>query len=132
MATKKKTVKSKAKKKTSKPSEKLMQTHAMEEKQGFEKTTLDQIWGDTGNSKYGTLKEAEYSSQIKAMNKSDLHSHAIKLGILPVENRDLLTKRLVREFKKHVLSFKKPRSASANKKPSKVSDSAKSILAQGR
>ena len=66
------------------------------------------------------------------MNKSDLHSHAIKLGILPVENRDLLTKRLVREFKKHVLSFKKPRSASANKKPSKVSDSAKSILAQGR
>ena len=34
---------------------KIMQTHAMEEKQEFEKTTLDQIWGDEGNSKYGTL-----------------------------------------------------------------------------
>ena len=128
MAAKKKIVKSKAKKKTSK----LMQTHAMEEQQGFEKTTLDQIWGDTGNSKYGTLDETEYSSQIRAMNKSDLHSHAIKLGILPVENRDLLTNRLVREFKKHILSFKKPKSSIADKKPNKVSNSVKSILAQGR
>jgi regulatory protein YycH of two-component signal transduction system YycFG len=110
---------------------KIMQTHAMEEKQEFEKTTLDQIWGDEGNSKYGTLDESKYTTQIKAMNKSDLHSHAIKLGILPVENRELLTNRLLREFKKHVLSFRKPKQTSA-KKPQDVSQAVKSILAQGR
>ena len=110
---------------------KIMQTHAMEEKQEFEKTTLDQIWGDEGNSKYGTLDESTYTTQIKAMNKSDLHSHAIKLGILPVENRELLTNRLLREFKKHVLSFKKPKQTTA-KKPKQVSEDVKSILAQGR
>ena len=108
-----------------------MQTHAMEEKSEFEKTTLDQIWGDEGNSKYGTLDESTYTTQIKAMNKSDLHSHAIKLGILPVENRELLTNRLLREFKKHVLSFRKPKQTSA-KKPQDVSQAVKSILAQGR
>ena len=110
---------------------KIMQTHAMEEKQEFEKTTLDQIWGDEGNSKYGTLDESTYTTQIKAMNKSDLHSHAIKLGILPVENRELLTNRLLREFKKHVLSFRKPKQTS-DKKPQDVSQAVKSILAQGR
>ena len=110
---------------------KIMQTHAMEEKQEFEKTTLDQIWGDEGNSKYGTLDESTYTTQIKAINKSDLHSHAIKLGILPVENRELLTNRLLREFKKHVLSFRKPKQTSA-KKPQDVSQAVKSILAQGR
>ena len=110
---------------------KIMQTHAMEEKQEFEKTTLDQIWGDEGNSKYGTLDESTYTTQIKAMNKSDLHSHAIKLGILPVENRELLTNRILREFKKHVLSFRKPKQTSA-KKPQDVSQAVKSILAQGR
>ena len=110
---------------------KIMQTHAMEEKQEFEKTTLAQIWGDEGNSKYGTLDESTYTTQIKAMNKSDLHSHAIKLGILPVENRELLTNRLLREFKKHVLSFRKPKQTSA-KKPQDVSQAVKSILAQGR
>ena len=125
-----------AKRKTSNKSKKespkkVMQTHAMEEKQEFQKTTLDQIWGDEGNSKYGTLEESDYTSQIRAMNKSDLHSHAIKLGILPVENRELLTNRLVREFKKHVLSFKKPKEATA-KKPKTVSKDLKSILAQGR
>jgi len=125
-----------AKRKTSNKSKKespkkVMQTHAMEEKQEFQKTTLDQIWGDEGNSKYGTLEESDYTSQIRAMNKSDLHSHAIKLGILPVENRELLTNRLVREFKKHVLSFKKPKESTA-KKPKTVSKDLKSILAQGR
>ena len=40
-----------------KKSKEMIQTHAMEEKDSFEKTTLDQIWGDTGFSKYGTLDE---------------------------------------------------------------------------
>lgn len=121
-------------KKTSKSKEKskeMIQTHAMEEKQSYEKTSLDQIWGDTGNSKYGTLDENVYTTQIKGMNKTDLHAHAVKIGILPVDNRQLLTSRLIREFKKHVLAYKKPVSSSKkeNKEPS---DRVKSILAEGR
>ena len=59
-------------KKTSKSKEKskeMIQTHAMEEKQSYEKTSLDQIWGDTGNSKYGTLDENVYTTQIKGRIK---------------------------------------------------------------
>ena len=44
-------------KKSSKKLESLSQTHGKEE---FKPTTLDQIWGDTGISKYGTLNEDEY------------------------------------------------------------------------
>ena len=50
---KKATVKSKQTKAKSEKKE-MIQTHAMEEETKFEKTSLDQIWGDTGLSKYGT------------------------------------------------------------------------------
>lgn len=124
-------VKRKSTSKSKKKSKEMIQTHAMEEKQSFEKTTLDQIWGDTGFSKYGTLDEEKYVSQIKGMNKTDLHAHAVKIGILPVDNRQLLTSRLVREFKKYVLGYRKPSQVQKNdnKEPS---DTAKSILAEGR
>ena len=109
----------------------MTQTHAMEEKESFQKTTLDQIWGDTGFSKYGTQDEQEYLSSIKGMNRSDLHSHAVKYGILPVDNRELLTTRLLREFKKYLLAYKKP-SKSQTKGDKKTSKKASSILAEGR
>ena len=61
MATKKKTssVKRKTVKKTprkqtkakAKPKVKeMVQTHGMEERESYEKTSLDQVWGDTGSS----------------------------------------------------------------------------------
>ena len=109
----------------------MIQTHAMEEKESFQKTTLDQVWGDTGFSKYGTQDEQEYLSTIKGMNRSDLHSHAVKYGILPVDNRELLTTRLLREFKKYILSYKKPTKAE-DKASKKTSKKASSILAEGR
>ena len=120
----KKTSKSKAK------SKEMIQTHAMEEKESYEKTTLDQVWGDTGSSKYGTLDEDDYASQIKAMNRTDLHAHAVKYGILPVDYRQLLTSRLMRAVKKHIIGYKKPTpQKNKNKEPSAK---AKSILAEGR
>ena len=132
MATKKKTTVKRKTNATKKAKDKqMMQTHAMEEKESFERTTLDQIWGDQGFSKYGTLSESDYIGQIKGMNKTDLHAHAVKMGILPVENRELLSNRLVREFKKYVLAYKKPK-PKPNKKSSKPSDKVKSILAEGR
>ena len=54
------------KKKPAKKAKKLQslsQTHGKEEG-NFKPTTLDQIWGDDGVSKYGTLNEAEYIKKI--------------------------------------------------------------------
>ena len=109
--------------------EDLNQAHGKEEK--FRPTTLDQIWGDTGFTRYGTQDEQEYLSSIKGMNRSDLHSHAVKHGILPVDNRELLTTRLLREFKKYILAYKKPSKAGV-KEGKKASKKASSILAEGR
>ena len=126
---KRKTVK-KTPKKKAKAKKKMVQTHAMEEKDPFQKTTMDQVWGDTGSSKYGTLEDSVYQNKIRNMNRSDLHSHAVTVGILPIDNRDMLTARLTREFKKHVLSFQKPQ-AKKRKEPA-VSERIRSILAEGK
>jgi len=139
MAAKKKTTakskntrkaKVKTKAKTKAKVTEMTQTHAMEEKESFEKTSLEQIWGDTGLGRYGTQDEEKYLGRIRGLNRSDLHSHAVKMGILPIDNRELLTTRLIREFKKYVLSYNKPKSTPIKGK--QVSGKARSILAEGR
>jgi len=91
-------------------------------------STLDQIWGDTGLSRYHTLNEKEYTTYLSELNKSDLQTHATKIGLLPIDNRELLTSRLLREFKKYVDSFKRP----VPMKTKVVSKEALQILAEGR
>tara|TARA_Y100000310_G_scaffold324188_1_gene385734 strand:- start:475 stop:855 length:381 start_codon:yes stop_codon:yes gene_type:complete len=126
MAAKRKTTKkATAKKKSIKN---LSQTHGKEEK--FEPTTLDQIWGDDGLSAYGTMQEEQYEGQIDDMNMSDLQAHASTVGIIPIDNRSTLRERLMREFRKHVNSFKKPVDASSpSGRPGKE---AMKILSEGR
>ena len=84
----------------------LSQTHGKEEK--FEPVTLDQIWGDDGTSTYGTLNENTYTVQLDDMNMSDLQAHASTVGIIPIDNRQTLRERLLREFRKHTSAYKKP------------------------
>ena len=114
-------------KRSSKKLESLSQTHGKEE---FKPTTLDQIWGDTGISKYGTLNEEEYEKRLKEMNRTDVHSHASKVGIIPIDNRDMLQQRLIREFKRHLAAYKAPIDRKVDN--IKVSDKVKKILAEGR
>ena len=104
MAAKKKTPKKAISKRKSVKN--LSQTHGKEEK--FEPTTLEQIWGDDGSSAYGTLNENAYTKQVDDMNLSDLQTHASTVGIIPIDNRQTLRERLLREFRKHVSSYKKP------------------------
>ena len=106
----------------------LSQTHGKEEK--FEPTTLDQIWGDDGLNEYGTMQEEVYENQIDDMNMSDLQTHASRVGIIPVDNRITLRERLMREFRKHVNSFKKPVDASSP--PSLPDKETMKILSEGR
>ncbi len=107
----------------------INQTHAKVEKK-YEPTTLDQIWGDEGSSEYGTLDYENYKGKIFDMNMSDLQAHASRVGIVPIDNRNMLTDRLLREFSRHVSSFKKPVEDLSNQQsiPNKIKD----ILAEGR
>lgn len=91
--------------------------------------TLDQVWGDTGEGKYGTLVLAEYQKYLKELTKSDLQAHAVKIGLVPVDNRETLVKRLEREFNKHASLYK---SVPNKKDTKKLSKTAKDILAEGK
>ena len=106
----------------------LSQTHGKEEK--FEPTTLSQIWGDDGLSTYGTLNENAYTIELDNMNMSDLQTHASTVGIIPIDNRQTLRERLLREFRKHVSAYKKP--VHAAESPSRIDPEVMKILSEGR
>lgn len=103
----------------------MHQTHGKVEKP----VTLDQIWGDTGKNKYGTLLLEEYEQKLNDYNKSDLQSHAVKVGLVPIDNRENLVKRLKQEFVKYVSQFKARPEVDNTKGSSKK---AKDILSEGR
>jgi hypothetical protein len=108
--------------------EKLKQVHGKDET--FKATTLNQIWGDTGASKYKTLDVAEYTETLRGLNKSDLIAHSVKVGVVPVDNREMTVKKLIAEFKRHVSSYKRP--SEVPQKPKTPSQNILSILAEGR
>jgi len=47
--------------------------------------------------------------RLAEMNKSDLQNHAAKLGLVPVDSREILVKRLSAEFKKYISQYEKVR-----------------------
>ena len=121
-------VKRKTSKKSSKSLKNLSQAHGKEEK--FEPTTLEQIWGDDGSTAYGTLNENAYTKQVDDMNMSDLQAHASTVGIIPIDNRNTLRERLLREFRKHVSSYKKPVQESSS--AAHIDPKVMKILSEGR
>ena len=104
--------------------ENLNQIHGKIEKP----LTLNQVWGDDGSTKYGTLNVNEYTEYLNNLNKSDLQTHAVKIGLVPVDDRTSLIKRLKAEFNKFSSQFK----ARPVAKNGKISKSAKDILSEGR
>lgn len=93
-------------------------------------TTLDQIWGDTGLQKYGTNNFDSYREYLRSLNRSDIQGHAMKVGILPTDNHEILVARLEREFQRHVAAYQAP---SDNKqKQKKISKDVQKILSEGR
>jgi len=107
--------------------EELSQTHGKLE--DVEYKSLNQIWGDTGLSRYNTTNLEEYINFINDLNKSDLQSHANKIGLVPIDNRETLTKRLVAEFKKFTSTFNIPKTKNNTVQLNKQS---KDILSEGR
>ena len=132
MAQKKKPAKKSAKKTESKAKKKslegLSQTHGKVET--FQPTTLDQVWGESVNTKYGTTDVNNYVRRLDGMNTTDLQTHAHTIGFVPVDDRVTLMKKLIGEFKKHVSAFQKPTDQLPHNRP--PSDEVKKILSEGR
>ena len=88
------------KKKRGRPSKKdMLQIHGKEETPKRQPTSLDEILGET-LSIYTANSSDEYRGQLSEMNMTDLQSHAYKIGLVPTQDRKVLTDRLVKEFVK--------------------------------
>ena len=107
---------------------KITQVHGKVET--FKPTTLDQIWGDTGLSKYKTLDLDKYKEYLADMNLSDLQAHAVKMGVYPTDGTEMLKKKLIQEFVGHTNSYKFPKQEL--KAPKQPSAAILKILAEGR
>tara|TARA_Y100001938_G_C8037718_1_gene404319 strand:+ start:785 stop:1171 length:387 start_codon:yes stop_codon:yes gene_type:complete len=107
----------------------LSQTHGKQDK--YQPTTLDQVWGDTGMSKFGTMDEEDYEEKLGNMTRSDLFAHATEIGLVPVENLDNLKKRLLAEFQLHVSEYRRPLSTDDGTSQ-EIPDKIKKILSEGK
>ena len=111
--------------------EEMSQTPGKEEKPLY--TTLEQIWGDTGLSRYGTFDENEYAGELKNMTKSEIQAHANKMGLIPIDNRTELVKRLMKEFIYHKSKYSTvPAEIQINNITSNLSPEVRKILSEGK
>ena len=106
----------------------LAQTHGKEEK--FPPTSLEQIWGDDGMSKYSTFDPLTYEDALDEYSKVHLQSHATRVGVVPVDNVTLLRQRLMKEFHKHVNAYRMP--SQPTNDPTVVSKEVRQILEEGK
>ncbi len=94
-------------------------------------TSLDQIWGADGLSKYGTMDLDEYESKLNDMMMVDLQNHARDVGLRPDVEAGVLRGRLINEFKKHVASYKGASSRAYSPTPKSVPSHIQKILKVG-
>jgi hypothetical protein len=88
------------KKKRGRPSKKnMLQIHGKEETVKRQPSSLDEILGET-LSIYTANSSDEYRGQLSEMNMTDLQAHAYKIGLVPTQDRKVLTDRLAQEFMK--------------------------------
>jgi hypothetical protein len=97
----------------------------------FRPTTLDQIWGDEGLSKYQTNDEDEYLARLDDMLFVDLQNHAREVGLRPDVEPRVLKDRLMVEFRRHVASYKLSRTPLNNSGTSNLNPQIKKILREG-
>lgn len=101
----------------------------------FVPTRLEQIWGGFNEmSRYGTLKEEEYETQLNDMNRTDMEAHARRLGIIILESSARLKESLKKEFRVYISTLNRPTVATSavTSKNTEVSSAVKKILAEGR
>jgi len=67
--------------------------------------SLEAALGGNGLYPYGTLDEEVYLAELKSLSLHDLHIAATKVGIKPVNSRELITKSMLSIFRKHCNSY---------------------------
>lgn len=102
--------------KSKKVLEDYMQTHGMEEAVERKPTTLEQVWGNDGTTKYNTLDSEVYADRLANMTRTDLQREARKRGLVPIEDGKRLKERLMREFKIYVGGLTMPTKQKKEKK----------------
>lgn len=92
--------------------------------------SLDQILGEN-ISVYRTSDIEEYRQQIAEMNQTDLQSHALKIGLIPIEDRRVLVGRLVQEFERWQSRMMPQGNIKGAKKIEDIDEKARKILREG-
>ena len=69
-------------------------------------STIDELLGSTGTSKYGTLNIEEYETRINALTAVDLYSHAQSLGLRGSDDGTRMLRTLREEFIAYVRPFR--------------------------
>lgn len=92
--------------------------------------TLEQLFGETAITKYKTTDENVYLGELYEMNKAELQHHALKIGVMPIDDTPRLRKILQAEFNKHQVAYKeKPIQKAVIHK---ISPEVARILAEGK
>lgn len=99
------------------------QTHGKEEV-----FNLDDITGEFVN-KYSQASTEDYEAYISDMTTTDLKKHAQEIGLVPIDNIEILRKRLIVEFNKYFNSRKRTSTFKSNKASTREINK---ILAEGR
>ena len=105
----------------------MNQTHG---KVDHQPTTLEEIWGEDGTSKYGTLNPEVYKEKLDGMTKSDIYLHASQMGIVPVDDTNRLKKTLMGLFNRHKAKFQVP--PPQDETQPALPDKIKKILEEGK
>jgi hypothetical protein len=85
-------------KKASSKKSSMLQIHGKDESETKRvPSSLDDILGEN-LSTYTAKSSDEYRSQLCEMNMTDLQAHAYKIGLIPTDDRRILTDRLAQEF----------------------------------
>lgn len=70
--------------------------------------TLDDLWRGSNFSKYETKDETVYASYLDNLNKLDLQRECIKIGLVPNDERAIMTERLMKQFRIYIASMQYP------------------------
>lgn len=84
------------------------ETHGKDEVTASKKpipSTLDQIWGEDGTSKFGTLDRNKYENKLENMTRAEVQAEAQKHGLVPIEDTKRLKRTLVQKFREHAASY---------------------------
>lgn len=92
--------------------------------------SLDQILGEN-ISVYKARDVVEYRQQIADMNQTDLQSHALKIGLIPVEDRKVLVARLVQEFERWQVRMLPQGSVAGGATLADMNENVRKILREG-